>query len=148
MNKALLLSILLGAGGICLLLHFVYLLFMSIKTKTWECIDGIILDARVKRSTNVSLADTFRLKVKYKYVFHGKEIISKRVFWGDFIGINFSGRYKKRVENYTQCNAVNVYYNPDKPTQSVLEKGVHPIIFRELIGGIILLIPYFMVISR
>lgn len=146
-NKTFLLCILLGGLGICLLLHFLYLFFMSIRTTSWECIEGVIVDARVKRSTNVDYADAFTLKVKYKYILNDKEIISKRVFFGDFIGANFSNHYKKQVQNYNQCNAINVYYNPKKPVQSVLEKGIHFIIFRELIVGIIFIMLCFMVMS-
>jgi len=81
----------------------------------------------------------YKAIIQYKYTIDEKEYLSNRVFYGDDIGKDFSCSVKTIVKKYVKGEKVLVYYNPEYPNQSVLETGVHGVIYRELFAGILFL---------
>jgi len=62
----------------------------------------------------------FTASVKYEYVVNGKSYKSRRIaflrWWG-------SENYAKNImDQYSDNKVINIYYNPNKPKQSVLDK--------------------------
>ena len=130
--------------GLFLTLHFFYLLVASNETNRWVQTVGKILHSEIECLDSNEPSITYLLKVKYQFTINNKTYHSKKIYWGDYIATNFPYRQKKRLKKYAINNMVDVYYNPENPKESVLEKGINSIIYRELFSGIIILIVGFV----
>lgn len=103
-----------------------YLYKKSKETIKWNKTKGSISDSKLDELImETDSPITYKARVRYSYTIDGEEYISKRIFFGDFIrgGSQFSSR--KLLKKYTKGAVVDVYYNPLKPEESVLEKGIH-----------------------
>ena len=127
--------------GFILIVHFVYLLVASNETNQWEQTVGKILHSEIERNEFSTEPDTtYSLKVKYQFTVNNKTYHAKKIYCGDSISVNFPYRLKKRLKKYAEDNMVDVFYNPGNPGESVLEKGINNIIYRELFLGILCII--------
>ena len=66
---------------------------------------------------------TGRATVTYKYELHGRELTGDRIFVGDD---EFESAYEaqKRTRYYYPGVSVDVFYDPDNPSRTVLETGL------------------------
>ena len=113
--------------GFFSLLQFFYFFVMSKQTEKWLSVEGKINTSVVEINYGLPTerGAAYTANVQYQYIVGKKKYISKRIFFGDNIGKNFSRSVKKIVNKYAQKKTVLVYYNPKNPTKSVLEIGVH-----------------------
>ena len=127
--------------GILFILHFVYLFILSRSTKKWLSIEGKINKSKLE-ITNQDIGNdmsvSYKANIEYQYVIEGNTYHSGRVFIGDYIRRNTSRNIESLVNKYAKDDKVLVYYNPNNPKRSVLETGVHSVIYRELLAGILL----------
>ncbi|MEX2026917.1 MAG: DUF3592 domain-containing protein [Pirellulaceae bacterium] len=93
-------------------------------TWTYASADGTVLESTIERGTDSDGDATYDAKIRYEYVAQGQ---SHR---GDTIR-NFSMRMnggrqeaKRSVNRYPVGKRVVVYYDPARPSQSVLERGL------------------------
>lgn len=136
-----------GIGSICIV-HFTYIFILSKKSKNWIIAEGEIISSKIQESY-FDEGVMYRAIIHYKYTIGGKKYSSKRIFYGDYIGKNFSKSVRTLVNKYDKREKVLVYYNPHNPRRSVLETGVHPVIYRELFIGILFFaISVFMVMKE
>lgn len=130
--------ILLIVGGIEVLL-FIYLYPKAKRTYQWHCIKGTMCYMRVEK-TDSSTADDARISYKldtlYKYEVDEIKYSSKRIFIGDFILSNNSEALKRKIIKHTKKSQIDVYYNPLKPAESVLEPGVNKAIYKNIVIGV------------
>ena len=125
--------------GVVFIVHFTYIFILSKRSKDWKNSEGEIISSKTQESYFDEGA-IYKTVIQYKYTIGEKEYFSNRVFYGDYIGRNFSYSVKKIVNKYVKGATVSVYYNPQHPNKSVLETGIHPVIYRELIVGILFLL--------
>jgi len=127
--------------GILFILHFVYLFILSKNTQKWLSIEGKINKSKLE-ITNQDIGNdmsvSYKANIEYQYVVEENIYNSERVFIGDYIRRNTSRNVKSLVNKYAKDDKVLVYYNPNNPKHSVLETGVHSVIYRELLAGILL----------
>lgn len=137
--------------GIILLLHFLYLHITSSKTKNWKHVKGKILISNID-NINYTGEDadlSYKAKVKYQYNLNGKNYLSKKIFYGDYIRSNMSYRAKKVIKKYGKDEIVTVYYNPDNPEESVLETGINPVIYKILYVSLcLILLSIFLIMNE
>lgn len=137
--------------GILFLLHFLYLFMLSKQTKKWLSVKGVI-DASNLETTNQDIGNdmsvSYKANVKYQYEVEGKVYFSERIFIGDYIRRNLSRNVKKLTNKYSKGEVVLVYYNPKYPNKAILEIGVHPLIYRELLVGILFFILFTIMLSE
>lgn len=93
-------------------------------TWTYASVEGTVLESRIERGNDSDGDATYDAKISYEYVAKGQ---SHR---GDTVR-NFSmrmngGRQEARrsVKQYPAGKRVTVYYDPVRPAQSVLERGL------------------------
>ena len=131
--------------GILFILHFVYLFILSRNTKKWLSIEGKINKSKLE-ITNQDIGNdmsvSHKANIEYQYVISENTYYSERVFIGDYIRRNFFRSVEPIVDKYAKDKKVLVYYNPNNPKRSVLETGIHFVIYRELFVGI-----FFVVLS-
>lgn len=131
-------SVVIVSIGIILVAHFAYIFVISKRSKKWKIIEGEIIISKMDEST-LGEGVQYKAIIHYKYTIEKKEYFSNRIFYGDYIERNFSKSVKSLVNKYRQGEKVLVFYNPLHPSWSVLESGVHIVIYRELLAGILLI---------
>ena len=124
--------------GVIFIFHFIYIFILSKRNKKWKITEGEIISSKTQESY-FDEGVMYKAFIQYKYVIREKEYFSNRIFYGDYIGKNFSKSVKTLVNKYVKGGKILVYYNPQHPNQSVLETGVHTVIYRELFAGILFL---------
>ena len=125
--------------GLLLLLEFFYLFIMSKQTEEWLCVEGKIDKSKMDVYYGYD-ANSYKTNVQYQYIVEEKKYVSKRIYYGDYTLKTFPCSVKKIVNKYTKGKTVLVYYNPQHPNKSVLETGVHTVIYRGLVAGILVLL--------
>jgi hypothetical protein len=133
--------------GIIFIVHFTYIFILSKRSKKWKITDGEIISSKMQES-NFDDGAIYKAVIQYKYTIGEKEYFSNRMFYGDYIGKNFSKSIQTLVSKYTKGTTVLVYYNPQHPNKSVLEPGIHLVIYRELLAGILLLLLSIVILTK
>lgn len=129
---------------VMLFLLFTYLLFKSLETKRWVSTEGKILSKEVdKGALKNNESHLYTANIKYSYNVNGKEFVSKRIFYGNWIAISTPFSAQETVKRYKKTN-VTVYYNPNNPKESVLEQGINRLICRILLPFIIFAIVIYL----
>ena len=90
--------------------------------QSWPSTTGVVLSSSVQvRRTNRSRSE-YPLVV-YQYEVNGKSYQSQRVKASDkFMSVRISGEAQATVARYPVGSSVTVYYDPNTPSESALEK--------------------------
>ena len=124
--------------GIILFVAFIYFLYKSKQTLFWkETVGEIIkigIDKREGDRKRKSLL--YQPFIEYTYIIDERRYESKRIFFGDFMRTTSLNYAQKIINRLSKRNQVRVFYNQMNPEESVLEKGINPIIYLLLICGI------------
>ncbi len=102
--------------------------FIAAKSSTnWSTVNGIVFRSEVKitressRSGGTSRTTySYQPLVSYQYLVNDKQFTGETIRYGL---VTNKPRAEKTVGKYPLKTEVIVYYNPDKPEQSVLEPG-------------------------
>lgn len=88
----------------------------------WPTADGRITDAKLHswRDTN-SKRLNYMARVWFGYQVDGVDYTSEKISWGGRPYSPISAEAEKTLAKYPVGSGVRVYYNPQKPKQSVLE---------------------------
>ena len=124
--------------GIILIVHFVYLFILSKRSKNWKTTEGVVIGSKMREILDEG--SSYYTDIQYRYVIEEEEYCSNRVFYGNNIGKNLPFSSKALVNKYVKGKKVIVYYNPRNPNESVLETGVHAVVYRALFTGILFLL--------
>lgn len=91
---------------------------------TWPRVHGEIIASREEVTHNGEY-ETRRGVITYHYRVDGTPYRSRRVFFGDTIGLLWDKPRERRLAAYPVGRAVQVAYDPAAPHQAVLEAGPH-----------------------
>jgi hypothetical protein len=106
-------------------------------SQSWHTADGRILVADIEAyRTWVSSSDAspsgwrtrFRPSIVYTFEVNGQQYVSDRVSFGGQIGWSAASFVSGRVAKYPVDSPVTVYYNPQNPAESVLERRASGIV--------------------
>ncbi len=113
--------ILSGSG----VLYFLYLSARYFFTYSWNAADALILVSEVKKIDD-SESTIYESVISYKYRVGIKEYISDRIYPFKFnIKSNFESLTTKIVRKYSSGQSLKIYYNPNRPEISFIErKGI------------------------
>jgi hypothetical protein len=123
-------------GGIfvLILLAFgIYLVVFSIRSKkkteesqNWPSTTGTVTLAEVKRSVNRdedgNESYAYFPKVEYSYQVGGETLTGNRLAFGGVLAQSNPAPAQKTLERYPLDGQVTVYYDPEKPSDAVLER--------------------------
>jgi len=137
--------------GFTLILFGIYLVVKSNDTKKWDETTGIILKSDLEKTSTIAGYDgesqSFKASIEYRYKVNNQEYTSNRVFYGDKISKPLPFKSKTLVKLYSKDIEVPVYYNPLKPKESVLQKGLKFIVIELLILGSLFLLLGFAILK-
>lgn len=131
MKKDLLMGIAFLAAGLGVAAWGFMNLSTAMESKSWPTADGKIISSTVVKKVE-SYTDSdrrrktrtiYEAQVRYDYKVGGHSFIGSRITTADS-GSSSESRAKKISKRYAPGSACTVYYNPDKPAQSVLKAGI------------------------
>lgn len=123
-----LMVVMLGGMGIFTAL-FAYAIQKQVwAAKNWSIAAGRILTAEMEEyqkwetsKGRSRLRTFFRPSVVYTFEVKGQQYISDQVSFGGQFSATSSSLFNRRIQRYPEGSNVSVYYNPQNPTESVLE---------------------------
>lgn len=127
-------------GGILFIILFLGIYYQTRKSMRWATTKGKILSSSIS-SWNMSgeVEKLHETKIEYQYEVDGRLYSSKRVYYGDWLATNSLSYVKKITEGYGIKPSCVVYYNPRKPQNAVLIKGIAPPVYSLLVFGLVLI---------
>lgn len=100
-----------------------YLILNAYKSKSWPTVNGIIVSSEIEqKSVMDSHRKQYRLKIFYYYYVNNEKYESERI---SFSEKSYPTKIKaqEQLDKYTKNSNIKVFYNPQNPTQSVIEPG-------------------------
>lgn len=117
-----------------------YLYIQIREAKDWVKTESLIIDSHLHTMQfNNKFNKSYRPRITYRYIWNGKEYTSKKVYFGDYIRIDWSAPSKKILANYKVGEQAIAYCNPQKPEESVLIRDNYSVVWLQLVVGFIFL---------
>lgn len=137
-EEIVLLHICLQIGGMLFIILFFCIYYQTRKSLRWSTTRGRILSSSIS-SWNMSgeVEKLHEAKIEYQYEVDGKLYSSKRVYYGDWLATSSSSYVKRITEEYGIKPNCVVYYDPQKPQNAVLIKGITPPVYSLLAFGLV-----------
>lgn len=132
------------------ILHCI-ILIKNIRTTNWNKCTATILNSKIETNSNIyneKHENFYKTIISYKYRINNITYYSKRIFYGDFIYTIRHSIHDAILKKYPKETQVLAFYNPKKPSISVLEKGFRINNAYSLIISSCLLILGFIFISK
>jgi len=132
MNKNILLGVVFVAVGVAVAAWGFMNLSKAMQSKSWPTAEGKIVSSQVVKKVE-SYTDSnkhrrnrtiYRAHVRYSYMAKGRSLIGGKITMADS-GSSSETRAKKIRDRYPAGSVCTVYYNPEKPEDSVLEAGIN-----------------------
>jgi hypothetical protein len=111
--------------GAILLLIGLYQRKKVAASQAWPSTQGTIVDTRVReRAAGVDdeSSASYSPVISYTFEVNGTTHTSDRHAFGR-VSYATKGQAERRIANYPKGSRVEVFYNPDKPAESVLERS-------------------------
>ncbi len=94
-------------------------------SKNWPTTSGHVLSANVssyrRRNSNGTHSTIYEPKVVYQYTAEGQQYQSSQLSYSMVSGMSAAGWAEGVAARYQPGSSVQVYYNPSKPSDAVLE---------------------------
>ena len=131
------LFLLIGTGvTVAASVNFVY----GLLSRRWPTTRGTVLTSLLENVDDGEGGIDYRFHVVYRYVVEGRNLTAKRWRYGNPRTSEFSMAAHDAARRYREGATVNVYYDPDDPTEAVLEPGVGwHVLAQFALGGLFLL---------
>ena len=129
--------------GLCIIF---YLLTKSYKARNWVQHKGLIISSNVEKLNDTGSNHTlYRNKIRYKYIVDSKSYESNNIYFGWYFWQSFPFTTWNINKKYHANDKIIIFYNPKKPSQAVIERNPHSIVFIPffimlIVAGVILLI--------
>ena len=136
-------------AGILFILIGINTIYQTYKSSSWPSVQGQIISSEIKShsstytdtTTNRTKNETvYDAQINYRYVVNGITYNNGDVRIGGTVRTNMKMWTTKLLDKYPRGKVVNVYYNPENPFQSVLEKGFQLSTFAFLAVGLAIFI--------
>ena len=97
------------------------------KSRSWPTASGTVLDSGMEshqsRDDDGDIKTTYGATIQYKYTVDGQEFVGDRRTFSN-VRTSSVRNTEKILERYPRGSSVDVFYDPDDPSSSVLESGV------------------------
>jgi hypothetical protein len=142
-SKVKLFLLMIAAVGLLITAGGGYFAYFSSQARSWPIVEGKITDSEVERENAIGDIDEevqFKAVVKYSFIVDGRSYTGERVAFG--LGTsNRPADARKIVDRYPAGRTVEIHYNPNDPSDAVLETDVGGFaIITLIVGPIILLV--------
>jgi hypothetical protein len=145
-NPELFMPLIVSFFGFILLLIGIYYYRKAKQTLNWYTTIGTIINSRVKTNQDSEHGTTYESEISYSFTVESQSYVSNKII----AFMNYGTSFRKSADNITNKypvnTKVNIYYNPSKTKESVIEPGVKTanIIFM-IIGFLIFIVPLIVV---
>lgn len=115
----------LGLIALFILLRAVRGWMAASTSRAWPTVSGRVLNSSLIRTARrgTSGGGSYVPMIVYEYQVDGKVYRSNRYSFGSQIGTGFSGIASRVVDQYPEGATIDVYYNPDNPSEAVLKRS-------------------------
>jgi hypothetical protein len=114
--------------GLAIMAYGIYLVLKSRRARRWPTAQGTIVDSRVREVRDSDGDVASEAYILYEYSVNGVKLRSD--VWRLGVGrSSFTGFARRAVAKYPIGAPVMVYFNPDKPTDAMLETGNASLVF-------------------
>ena len=120
----------------------------------WPSTNGKVIVSEIRESKSTD--EDGRIKVsnyphiEYAYEVNGQNYISKQISFGGVLGYNDRDKVQTKLEHFPVGSMVLAFYNPEKPTEAVVEQtsggakwalvvGIIVLIMAVCIAGVLLI---------
>ena len=122
--------------GIAIVLVSLAAIFNGVLSLGWPSVRGSILELRIS-GEKFNNRPTYSNYIEYEYFVDGIRYIGNRQYW---LGINIGTEHQKARNKfgvYKEGMVVRVFYDPESPSDAVLEPGIHSDVLFGLFVGVI-----------
>ncbi|MFN2215995.1 MAG: DUF3592 domain-containing protein [Anaerolineales bacterium] len=95
-------------------------------SQSWPSVSGTVTNAQVKESVSSDDDDnetvSYYPAVEYTYQVGGQQFSGKRLSFGGLITTGNYGKVQEKLQKYPVGGQVPVFYDPQNPSDSVLER--------------------------
>ena len=133
--------LLLGANSLMFLFGGVAILWAAIdfysegqQSKNWPSTNGVITQSRVN-VFGTSDGKEYKADIEYRFKVGEQTHTSDRVNLGYKTSTKLNGIAHTLVDNYYTRRKVQVFYDPNDPSSSLLENGIHWTTYLSFAGG-------------
>lgn len=89
----------------------------------WPAADGVVVASVVERNRDMHGLPHSTAKIRYVYTVAGRRLENDTIAFGAARGQMTWGYADDKVEKFPKGRAVSVYYDPENPEMSCLERG-------------------------
>ena len=135
-------GLVLTAIGVALAIPFGYRVMTSaLESAGWPHTEGTIRESQLVTQEQRDGSFVYRVRIVYAYTAQGIEHQGGRIRFGveDSASPN-QDRAERWLEEYPPGRVVTVYYDPQAPSNSVLEPGAHGDVYALLAVGVFLMV--------
>lgn len=112
----------------------------ALESESWPSVEGkIVISEVVARSSGASggYQRYYYPSVAYDYTIEERWYRGKQVTSGGEIGVSISWMAERALTRYPMGSLVRVYYNPEQPSEALLEPGMKLRILMSIAFGVI-----------
>ncbi|WP_457627915.1 DUF3592 domain-containing protein [Persephonella sp.] len=100
-----------------------FLFYRLVRVYFWRKTEGTVLKSDIKKDTSTISYDYYYPDIRYEYTVNGKKYISDSIFLTEIASDRKT--IEKLVKQFPEGSRITVYYNPLKPSESVLKRNYH-----------------------
>ena len=134
----------LGIIGIVLIIVYFRNKSKSKASQSWPSVAGQIVERKVKVSTSTDedgfTSTSYLPQVTYTYTVNGTVYESHRVAFGSAPSYNSNQKAEEFLTPYVEGAGVTVFYNPEKPGESVLNQTMRSMTAGLVVGIIFMVV--------
>lgn len=118
--------LLIGGGVFAVLVALVS--WMRVRaSRGWPSVGGRITESTLDVETRAGKSDTYMPRIRYEYAVKGESYESSQLnFWGSMGGSRSVA--ERTTARYPAGAPVTVYYNPETPSDAVLDRAFSPLV--------------------
>ena len=110
--------------SLLLFLGQIWSIYQGVQSKKWPTAEGIVIQSYVRISPGGDSGDIYEPRISYGYSISGKPYESNSISYKQNPNTTSRGPADNVISKYPKGSRVRVYYDPDNPTNAVLETGL------------------------
>lgn len=110
---------------------------------TWPTVDGTVTESRVetKKSNERNEGPSYRAVVIYDYKVNDESYTSERIWFGSEVSTSKRAQMREVVDQFPEGQQTTVYYDPEDPSEAVLQPGAFFTSYFMIIFGAVFAVP-------
>jgi len=124
--------------GIALLQDRAALLLVGRDSVSWPVVDGTVITAKAESVTEVKVGSGWQVRVNYVYAVGDTTFSGNRLRFSRRLGDSTQVQAEDAMSAYEPGSLIDIHYDPDRPSRSVIEPGPDRQAWFGLVVGVVL----------